>query len=79
MNWTLRERFVLSANLHNGALVANYPYDDNPQNVNGVENLTPDDAIFKYLAHLYANVIYLKSFCSLVNYIILGTQINVHG
>lgn len=56
MDWTLSEPFVLSANLHNGALVANYPYDDNPTEASTQENLSPDDKIFKYLAHSYANV-----------------------
>lgn len=56
MDWILSEPFVLSANLHNGALVANYPFDDNNDLRNGVENLTPDDKVFKYLAHTYSNV-----------------------
>jgi carboxypeptidase D len=56
MDWILSEPFVLSANLHNGALVANYPYDDNPVGQSG-ENLSPDDAIFKFLAHTYSDVI----------------------
>lgn len=55
MKWILSEPFVLSANLHNGALVANYPYDDTPNGLQG-ENLSPDDAVFKYLAKTYANV-----------------------
>lgn len=55
MNWILSEPFVLSANLHNGALVANYPYDDTP-NEQQAENISPDDDVFKYLAHTYANV-----------------------
>ncbi|KAJ3618507.1 hypothetical protein MTP99_006487 [Tenebrio molitor] len=54
MDWILSEPFVLSANLHNGALVANYPYDDNPVGQSG-ENLSPDDAIFKFLAHTYSD------------------------
>ncbi|XP_074039541.1 carboxypeptidase D svr [Leptinotarsa decemlineata] len=54
IDWSLSEPFVLSANLHNGALVANYPYDDTP-NGQISENLTPDDKIFKYLAHTYAS------------------------
>lgn len=55
MEWILSEPFVLSANLHNGALVANYPFDDNLPGQIG-ENLSPDDAIFKYLAHKYSDV-----------------------
>ncbi|KAB0791260.1 hypothetical protein PPYR_03060 [Photinus pyralis] len=55
MDWILSEPFVLSANLHNGALVANYPFDDNANFTNGIENLAPDDRVFKYLARTYAN------------------------
>ncbi|RZC31872.1 carboxypeptidase D, partial [Asbolus verrucosus] len=55
MDWILSEPFVLSANLHNGALVANYPYDDTPPGHHNQENPSPDDAIFKYLAHTYSN------------------------
>lgn len=55
MQWIQSEPFVLSANLHNGALVANYPFDDTPDNKIH-ENKSPDDAVFKYLAHTYANV-----------------------
>ncbi|KAK4878716.1 hypothetical protein RN001_011222 [Aquatica leii] len=55
MEWILSEPFVLSANLHNGALVANYPFDDNSNLTGGYENLTPDDNVFKYLAHIYSD------------------------
>ncbi|KAI4454464.1 protease m14 carboxypeptidase [Holotrichia oblita] len=54
MQWIQSEPFVLSANLHNGALVANYPFDDTSDNTIH-ENTSPDDAVFKYLAHTYAN------------------------
>lgn len=65
MNWSLSVPFVLSANLHGGALVANYPFDDSPKdfayssgygNPRTVYNPTEEDEMFKYLAHTYANV-----------------------
>ncbi|KAJ8712882.1 hypothetical protein PYW08_008186 [Mythimna loreyi] len=54
MNWSLSEPFVLSANLHGGALVANYPYDGNPEMKSGLEYLTPDNPVFVHLAHVYS-------------------------
>ncbi|XP_050292877.1 carboxypeptidase D [Anthonomus grandis grandis] len=55
MRWISSEPFVLSANLHNGALVANYPYDDDPPNgPKNIENLSPDDKVFKHLASVYS-------------------------
>lgn len=64
MNWTLSIPFVLSANLHGGSLVANYPYDDSANDfVSGRDghrenkaNLSPDNNIFQFLASTYANV-----------------------
>eukprot|EP00878_Enallax_costatus_P002023 GHUV01002187.1.p1 GENE.GHUV01002187.1~~GHUV01002187.1.p1 ORF type:complete len:558 (+),score=92.71 GHUV01002187.1:1290-2963(+) len=57
MDWTLRTQFVASANLHEGAVVANYPYDgypDRSQTLTGVRQPSPDDATFQYLAKYYA-------------------------
>ncbi|XP_063832950.1 carboxypeptidase D [Ostrinia nubilalis] len=55
MNWSLSIPFVLSANLHGGALVANYPYDGNPDMKTGVKSASPDDPVFMHLAHVYAD------------------------
>jgi len=57
MEWTLAEPFVLSANLHGGALVASYPYDGaaNSSAQRGYR-ATPDDDVFQELASVYANV-----------------------
>lgn len=55
IEWIHSEPFILSANLHNGALVANYPFDDNPPGEVG-SNPSPDDAVFQFLAHTYSNV-----------------------
>lgn len=53
MDWLEQYPFVLSANLHNGALVANYPYD-NSVSGRSVYTATQDDDIFVQLALTYA-------------------------
>lgn len=54
MDWIRGQPFVLSANLHGGALVASYPFDDRSDQADGYSK-SPDDAIFRHLAHVYAN------------------------
>eukprot|EP00057_Strongylocentrotus_purpuratus_P011065 XP_011665539.1 PREDICTED: carboxypeptidase D isoform X2 [Strongylocentrotus purpuratus] len=54
MDWTKNHPFVISAGLHGGSLVANYPYDSNRQQVEGY-SASPDDAMFKQLALAFAN------------------------
>jgi hypothetical protein len=53
MNWRRSRHFVVSANLHGGALVVNYPWDTNN---NGFADYAapPDDALFRELALTYA-------------------------
>ncbi|CAG9862375.1 unnamed protein product [Phyllotreta striolata] len=54
MNWMDKTKFILSAALHEGDMVANYPYDAINPNGFGAY-LTPDDDVFKYLARVYAD------------------------
>lgn len=53
MKWIRSYPFVLSANLHGGSLVANYPYDDT---INGESTYSksPDDDIFQALAKTFS-------------------------
>uniref|UniRef100_A0A158R4K0 Peptidase_M14 domain-containing protein n=1 Tax=Syphacia muris TaxID=451379 RepID=A0A158R4K0_9BILA len=52
--WLLSLPFVLSANIHEGDLVANYPFDSAREpNVNQYST-SPDDKTFRFLAETYA-------------------------
>ncbi|XP_034490769.1 carboxypeptidase D isoform X2 [Drosophila innubila] len=54
--WIVSKPFVLSANFHGGAVVASYPYDNSlAHNDCCEESLTPDDRVFKQLAHTYSD------------------------
>ena len=57
MKWIMSRPFVLSANLHGGSLVANYPFDgNNHTDHSDGYSATPDDALFRHLAKVYANL-----------------------
>ncbi len=53
MAWSKRYPFVLSANLHGGSLVANYPFDSNADR-RPVNSPSPDDKVFRQLAKAYS-------------------------
>jgi len=54
MDWLTQYQFVLSANLHGGTLVANYPYDNYPNARRTQYSETKDDNVFKHLAKTYS-------------------------
>ena len=45
MEWTAANSFVLSANIHTGTLVVNYPYDEG-DGTPGQYDIAPDDSLF---------------------------------
>ena len=61
--WILENPFVLSINFHDGAMVMNYPWDDesvepwllSPLFLEGDDAHTPDEEIFKEISLLYAS------------------------
>ncbi|XP_048843516.1 carboxypeptidase N catalytic chain [Brienomyrus brachyistius] len=57
IKWMQNYNFVLSANLHGGAVVANYPFDKSREpRIRGrtTYSATPDDNLFKKLAKTYS-------------------------
>lgn len=62
--WIDKTPFILSANLHGGALVASYPFDNQPDPKKPLR--PPDLDVFKYLAESYAfnhSTMYLGQSC----------------
>lgn len=52
MRWSQSRNFVLSANFHSGALVVNYPYDND--GLGSVYSPTPDDLLFQDISRRYS-------------------------
>ena len=61
MRWIKRNPFVLSANLHAGAVVASYPFDDSRQHINGKYSAAPDDKWFRYSAQTVRYILLIVS------------------
>lgn len=55
MDWLQKYPFVLSANLHGGSMLANYPYDDTKNGIS-VYSKSPDDKIFQVISEAYSLV-----------------------
>ena len=53
MEWILSNPFVLSANFHGGAIVANYPWDS-PDPSRHDNSHTLDDEMFRHLSLTYS-------------------------
>lgn len=75
MNWLHQYPFVLSASMHGGSLVANYPYDGNADQVDRYTK-SPDDDVFRHLALVYSKVI--TGLTSLYFITSLGKEININ-
>ncbi|HVP13112.1 MAG TPA: M14 family zinc carboxypeptidase [Phycisphaerae bacterium] len=52
MTWSFGHSFTLAANLHEGTLVANYPFDND--GMGSVYSPTPDDDMFIYISEQYS-------------------------
>ncbi|KAK3577884.1 hypothetical protein CHS0354_014557 [Potamilus streckersoni] len=54
IEWIHNQSFVLSANFHGGAMVANYPFDSyNSTSQTSGASISPDDDVFQHLALTY--------------------------
>ncbi|KAL4238160.1 hypothetical protein ACF0H5_002871 [Mactra antiquata] len=57
IDWLPKYNFVLSANIHGGVVLANYPYDfylNNTWGPNNGPSVSPDDDTFRHISLVYA-------------------------
>lgn len=64
IEWSKSAPFALSANLHTGSLVVNYPFDDN-KSAKSEFTPSPDEETFKMISKAYSMVHCLKVICIL--------------
>lgn len=55
MRWAAENHCALSAHYHGGALIVNYPYDNEPGIPSQTEAPSPDDAMFRYISLEYSS------------------------
>jgi carboxypeptidase D len=54
MRWSAANHCALSMHYHGGALIVNYPYDNDPGIPTQTEAPSPDDAMFRYISLEYS-------------------------
>ena len=54
MRWSTDVHFALAMHYHSGALIVNYPYDNEPGIPSQTEAPTPDDAMYQYISLQYS-------------------------
>lgn len=75
INWSAANSFTLAANFHTGALLVNYPYDDDDKG-SGNYAASPDDELFRDISLRYAmpnTPMYTNSVPSFPNGIVNGS------
>ncbi|XP_069134723.1 carboxypeptidase M-like [Argopecten irradians] len=92
MKWLTQYHFILSANLHGGAMVVNYPYDNYPRGIlvsggmqdynyiqAGCLEVTIEQGCCKYPPHNQLPGLWTDNKDALINYLLLVNTMGVRG